>query len=73
MKPRQWGGGEDRFCLYVLSIIQLYGILFLLAEVSFMPVTVFMMACCLSKSWVSEVHRTFFFIYTESRLEILAC
>jgi len=58
-------GGEeqDRFCLYVLSIIQLYGILFLLADVSFMPVAVFMMACCLSKSWVCEVHRTFFYLH----------
>jgi hypothetical protein len=75
VKPRQWRGEQDRFYPYVLSIIQLYGILFLLADVSYMPVAVFMMAFCLSKSRVCEVDRAFFFffVYAEGKLEILAC
>jgi len=52
------GGEQDR--LYVLSVIQLYGILFLLADVSFMPVAVFMMT---SKSRACEVHMAFFLIH----------
>ena len=62
VKPQKGGGTRSILFLCSVHHSALWNIISS-ADVSFMPVAVFFMACCRSKSWVYEVHRAFFFFY----------